>query len=279
MLLIRLKLIILKVINKMDNEMDLIMSAAVNNEKISDAKTAVDKVTDYIKHKIIYKELKPNDKIPTESELSEILDVSRSSVREALKILAATNIIQIRRGDGTYISEPENISFSQSLLFKIILNNMQLKELVEFREQMEVAVIKLAITYATKEDIEGLKNICNSFLECIETNPDDYKMIHELDLRFHKALAASTKNKLMAEIYLFAFEIFSPMILENYAMGQVKGEDKETTVKNHKILIEALEKKDLYTGIYGIQMSLKLWMKWINNRDSENISSKEDHTF
>ncbi|MEH6986183.1 FCD domain-containing protein, partial [Priestia megaterium] len=106
-----------------------------------------------------------------------------------------------------------------------------------------------------------------------------YKMIHELDLRFHKALAASTKNKLMAEIYLFAFEIFSPMILENYAMGQVKGEDKETTVKNHKILIEALEKKDLYTGIYGIQMSLKLWMKWINNRDSDNISSKEDHTF
>ncbi|MEH7366846.1 FadR family transcriptional regulator, partial [Priestia megaterium] len=59
----------------------------------------------------------------------------------------------------------------------------------------------------------------------------------------------------------------------------VKGEDKETTVKNHKILIEALEKKDLYTGIYGIQMSLKLWMKWINNRDSDNISSKEDHTF
>lgn len=263
----------LKVNNKMDNEMDLIMSAAVNSEKISDTKTAVNKVTDYIKHKIIYKELKPNDRIPTESELSEILNVSRSSVREALKILEAINIIQIRRGAGTYISEPEDISFSQSLLFKMILNNMQLKELVEFREQIEVAVVKLAITYATEEDIQGLKNIYNSFLECIETNPDDYKMIHELDLRFHKALAASTKNKLMAEIYLFAFEIFSPLILENYAIGQVKGEDKETTVENHRILIEALEKKDLYTGIYGIEMSLRLWRKWINNRDSDNTSS------
>ncbi|MBU8685565.1 FadR/GntR family transcriptional regulator [Bacillus haynesii] len=263
----------------MGNEMDLIMSAAVNSEKISDTKTAVNKVTDYIKHKIIYKELKPNDKIPTESELSEILNVSRSSVREALKILGAINIIQIRRGDGTYISEPEDISFSQSLLFKMILNNMQLKELVEFREQIEVAIVKLAITYATKEDIQGLKNIHNSFLECIETNPDDYKMIHELDLRFHKALATSTKNKLMAEIYLFAFEIFSPMILENYAIGQIKGDDKETTVENHRILIEALEKKDLYTGIYGIQMSLKLWMKWINNRDSDITSSKKNDTF
>jgi GntR family transcriptional regulator, transcriptional repressor for pyruvate dehydrogenase complex len=257
----------------MDNEMDLIMSAAVHSEKVPETKTAVNKVTEYIKNKIIYKELKPNDKIPTESELSEILNVSRSSVREALKILEAINIIQIRRGDGTYISEPENITFSQSLLFKMILNNMQIKELVDFREQIEVAVVKLAISYATEEDIQGLKNIYNSFLDCIENNPDDYKMIHELDLRFHKALAASTKNKLMAEIYLFAFEIFSPMILENYAIGQIKGDDKETTVENHRILIEALENKDLYTGIYGIEMSLKLWMKWINNRDSDNTSS------
>jgi GntR family transcriptional regulator, transcriptional repressor for pyruvate dehydrogenase complex len=263
----------------MGNGMDLIMSAAVNSEKISDTKTAVNKVTDYIKHKIIYKELKPNDKIPTESELSEILDVSRSSVREALKILEAINIIQIRRGDGTYISEPEDISFSQSLLFKMILNNMQLEELVEFREQIEVAIVKLAITHATEEDIQGLKNIYNSFLECIETDPDDYKRIHELDLKFHKGLAASTKNKLMAEIYLFAFEIFSPLILENYVIGQVKSEDKETTVENHRLLIEALEKKDLYTGIYGIKMSLGLWRKWINNRDSDNPSSQKNPIF
>lgn len=254
----------------MNNKMDLIMSAAVNKSKLSETKTAVNKVTDYIKHQIISKELKPNDKIPTESVLSEILDVSRSSVREALKILEAINIIQIRRGDGTYISEAEDISFSQSLLFKIILNNIQLKELVEFREQIEVAVVKLAITHATNEDIDVLKSIYNSFLNSVETHPEDYKVIHELDLKFHKALAESTKNKLMAELYLFAFEIFSPMILENYANGQVKGDDKETTVENHRILIEALEKKDLYTGIYGIQMSLKLWMKWIRNRDLVN---------
>lgn len=263
----------------MGNGMDLIMSAAVNGEKISDTKTAVDKVTDYIKYKIIHKELKPNDRIPTESELSEILDVSRSSVREALKILEAINIIQIRRGDGTYISEPEDISFSQSLLFKMILNNMQLEEMVEFREQIEVAIVKLAITHATEEDIQNLKNIYNSFLECVETDPDDYKLLHELDLRFHKALAASTKNKLMAEIYLFAFEIFSPLILENYAIGQVKSDDKEKTVENHRLLIEALEKKDLYTGIYGIKMSLGLWRKWITNKDSDNPPNQKNPLF
>ncbi|WP_342048355.1 FadR/GntR family transcriptional regulator [Bacillus sp. OTU530] len=252
--------------------MDIIMSAAVNSEKIPTHKTAVDKVTEYIKTKIIHKELKPNDKIPTETELSEILNVSRSSVREALKILEATTIIQIRRGDGTYISEPEDISFSQSLLFKIILNNTEFRELVDFREQIEVAVIKLAITYATKEDIEVLRNTYNDFLDCIENNPDDYKRLHELDLNFHKTLAALTKNKLMAELYLFSFEIFSPMILENYARGQIKSEDREETVETHRIIIEALEKRDLYAGIYGVGMSLKLWVKWINLQENKKIS-------
>ncbi|AGK52064.1 FadR/GntR family transcriptional regulator [Bacillus sp. 1NLA3E] len=257
--------------------MDLIMSAAVNKEKTLTQKTAVEKVTEYIKTKIIYKELKPNDKIPTETELCELLNVSRSSVREALKVLEAINIIQIRRGDGTYISEPEDISITQSLLFKMILTNMQLKELVDFREQMEVAVLKLAIANATKEDIKILSKNQEAFLECIEKNPDDYETLHTLDLNFHKTLAASTKNKLMEEIYLFSLEIFSPMILENYALGQIKGEDKIPTGDNHRILIEAIENRDFYAGIYGVKLALNIWKKWVNKKENiEGDNAKEE---
>ncbi|WP_335574590.1 FadR/GntR family transcriptional regulator [Neobacillus vireti] len=256
----------------MNDEMDLLTSAAVKSEISLDNKTAVNKVTDYIKNKIILKELKPNDKIPTEIELSEILNVGRSSVREALKILEAINIIQIRRGDGTYISEPEDISISQSLLFKMILNNMQLKELVDFREQIEIAVVKLAISYATQEDIEVLRKNYQDFLECIENNPEDYERLHTLDSEFHKALAASTKNRLMQEIYLFSFEIFSPMILENYASGQIESEDKEPTSENHRIIIEAIENKDFYLGIHGVKIALNLWKKWINKNENNKMS-------
>ena len=75
-------------------------------QTIEHSKTSVRIVSDYIKSQIIQKELRIGDKIPTEVELSRLLSVGRGSVREAVKLLEAFHVLEIRRGDGTYIANP-----------------------------------------------------------------------------------------------------------------------------------------------------------------------------
>jgi DNA-binding FadR family transcriptional regulator len=229
--------------------------------------SAVTKVTDYIKQKILLKELYSGDKIPAENDLCQILNVGRGSVREAMKILAGINLIRIQRGSGTYISRPEEISFSEALLFKMALKNFNLAKLAEFREQMETSVIKLCISHASAEEIAQMRKNCENFQAAIENSPDDYELLYKLDSQFHYLLANATKNELIEEIYLFVFNIFAVLIKENYRIGQVR-EDALITIESHYSALEAIEKKDLYKGAYAVQLTLKIWQKWIEKRTS-----------
>ncbi len=240
---------------------------------MAESKSAVTKVTDYIKDKIIFKKLKVGDKIPSEAELCAILDVGRGSVREAVKVLESIDILNVRRGDGTYISDPENISFTESLLFKMILLNVDLSELVVFREQIEIAVMHLAIVNVTPETFSALKACNDEFTLIIREDPDNHEMLHALDEKFHRLLGACMQNKLMEEIYRLAFEMFSPTILENYMVGQVDM-DRDLTIENHRLIVEAIEKRDVYTGIHAIKVSTKLWKKWAE-KNQYKMNGKE----
>jgi DNA-binding FadR family transcriptional regulator len=81
------------------------------------------------------------------------------------------------------------------------------------------------------------------------------------------------QNKLMEEIYRLAFEMFSPTILENYMVGQVDM-DRDLTIENHRLIVEAIEKRDVYTGIHAIKVSTKLWKKWAE-KNQYKMNGKE----
>lgn len=232
--------------------------------------TTVNKVTDYIKRKIIYRELMPGDKIPTETELCQLLNVSRGSVREAMKLLEAINLIHIQRGSGTYISRPEAISFSESFMFKMLLNNVAIDDMLKFREQIEIAIVNLAVINATQEDIDALKENIAEFSNCVNRTPDDFAELHRIDMSFHEIFGASAKNKMMEEIYMLALTIFSPTIFDNYALGQVCGTDADLTLASHNTLIEALEKRSIHLGIHGVCQMLMIWKRW-NEKHAEPV--------
>jgi GntR family transcriptional repressor for pyruvate dehydrogenase complex len=192
--------------------------------------------------------------------------VGRGSVREALKILEATHLIQIRRGDGTYISNPDDISFANALLFKMILTNTSMDEMVEFREQIEISAVHLAVAHVQPEDLLLLKENISLFTACIENSPSDYAQLHKLDMGFHRLFAACMKNKLMEEIYLLAMDIFSPTILNNFETGQVLGADAQTTLISHKTIVQALETRDIHLGVHGVWQMLDIWKRWANKK-------------
>ena len=114
--------------------------------------SAVDIVVNNIKKLILDKELKPGDKLPTETELASALEVSRGSVREAMKILSAFGIIEVKVGSGTYISNRMSNKMADSFIFSFIAANPDINQFVEFRKVMENDIMERIFALSGKGD-------------------------------------------------------------------------------------------------------------------------------
>ena len=95
--------------------------------------STVDIVVNNIKKLLIERKLKPGDRLPNEVEISEAMNVSRGSVREALRILTAFGLVESRVGTGTYICQKPGRTLADSLLFSFFVNNPNIGKLYEFR--------------------------------------------------------------------------------------------------------------------------------------------------
>lgn len=234
--------------------------------------TAVEKVMHYAKSKIINGEWKSGYRLPVEADLCEEIGISRTGLREALKILEASNIVEIKRGNGSYIADPEKITFLGPLLFKIILGGLNTEDFYEFRESIEMAVIQLAISNAKEDDIRRLEK-CNSGFEVllVKERPEANE-IFLIDAEFHEALGSAVHNSVMKDIYLFTFQLFAPLIQRNYE----KGQDILSALDTHKAILSAIKNKNHILAGYAVHLSVGVWRNWIEKGElikaySENL--------
>lgn len=100
--------------------------------------SSADYVIAILKDALIAKRIAPGDKLPSETELARRFSVSRSSIREAIKILSAFGVVESKRGDGTYVAKEANDTFVfKPLLFSFILTQPDFRELQELRFMLE----------------------------------------------------------------------------------------------------------------------------------------------
>ena len=111
--------------------------------------TVVENVLHQIRNAISSGRFRSGDRLPSEFELMEELNVSRNSLREAMKILSAIGIVEIRRGDGTYICKEIKPSFIDSVAYSVLLESSSAEELIEFRQTLDEDVLHLAVRKAT----------------------------------------------------------------------------------------------------------------------------------
>lgn len=213
----------------------------------SERKSAVDTVVDTIKTLLINKKLKPGDILPNENALSQSLRISRGSIREAMKVLSAFGIIDIKRGDGTYISTSANARIFDPLLFNLIVAGGDPRELIELRYLFEVGIVELIIKNASDEDLKCLKEQYKDLEKKINSGLADVKVLSESDLNFHYAMAAITRNKLVENIYRFIAEIFAPTMHGDYALDP------------HRMILDSLMKKDLSAAILAVKKHTEVW--------------------
>jgi GntR family transcriptional repressor for pyruvate dehydrogenase complex len=155
-----------------------------------------EQIAEQIEQRILSGELHQGDRLPTERELAEQFQASRTAVREAMKILAQRGLIEMRPGRGTIVIDGAHQALQNSIGLVLKLNLREVggsENLVEVREILETQIAALATTRATEQDIAAMQEAIRQMDENIE-NADAFI---DADNRFHEALALATHNTLI----------------------------------------------------------------------------------
>lgn len=169
---------------------------SVNKLKPIKKRKLYEDIVDQIKSLVEKGGLKSGDQLPPERELSEIFQVSRNSVREALRTLEENQILRSRPGDGTYVIGEDETLIIESLARAIHHEKKKLSEIFQFRRLIEPQIASLAARNASAQEIKELERIVQEQGRAVK----DAKKSVELDNAFHLSLARASKNTILLRI-------------------------------------------------------------------------------
>ncbi len=206
--------------------------------------SAVKQVFDNIINEIIEGQLRPGDRLPTESELSEKYHIGRNSVREAIKQLQAFGILYIRRADGTFVSQNYNQKMLDPLLYSLILQDHDWRYFVQLRSAMEIGVIYLAIDSDRREETVGrLEELIHSMeIEVSRSRPSVDRLL-DLDLAFHEAISAAVTNPMVDSVTNYIARLTVPS-RKATTRKWLKDKKENRFVELHRQIADVLKTKD-----------------------------------
>ena len=190
-----------------------------------------------IKDMIISGKLSAGDRLPPEKELSEKLGLSRSSLREAVKALEIIRVLDVRRGDGTYVTSLEPQLLSEAMTFIVDLHqDKSILDIFAVRRILEPAAAAIAATRITPEQITALRATME--------NIDDETSVESLvdhDLVFHELITAAADNSYLASVLN---ALSSSTVRARIWRGLTQEKAVDRTLAEHTAIIEALERGD-----------------------------------
>lgn len=227
-------------------------------KKESVVQSVINQLTDAIRNG----DLKPGDKIPPEPELADSLGVARSSVREAIKILAYLGVLESKRSEGTFVCNGYKESMIDPMIYGIILNQDSFDNLMELREMTEAGMMKLAIDHHDEAELNELEELLEEMKEAINSE-DPVNRFFDVDNRFHDKIAEMGKNPMADKVnrvvrtltYAIRFRTVSEMI---------NGGKTEELINAHRLLLDAIregDKHNLSTKVRGSYFEEELSVK------------------
>jgi|UniRef100_A0A7C3DR06 GntR family transcriptional repressor for pyruvate dehydrogenase complex len=177
---------------------------------------------------------RPGDQLPGERDLASRFGVSRSSVREALRILELHGWVEIRQGDGTRVASPSE-SFGRRLRSRLHQEDF-IVELFEVRRILEPAVAALA---AERSHPQGVARLEELLAQQQAAKGDLYRFV-ELDMFFHKTLADMSRNAVLSEIV----SLLEVELRQIRLVSTAKRYRPEVTLSEHLRILEAIRASD-----------------------------------
>jgi len=172
------------------------------------------------------------ERLPTEPELSAELGISRNTVREAMRVLAFSGLIEIRQGDGSYLR-----SMTDPLGAMRALSHCTLAQAQETRQILEVEAIGLAAQRRTEQDLQGLHQALRTSAALYHGDLEAY--IHA-DLVFHTRLVDAAHNPALSELYQYFSAVIGAQLRQTLSVSP----RRQAVFDLHSALLEAVEQQD-----------------------------------
>lgn len=206
---------------------------AVSSSRMSEA------IVEQIRALIRADQLRPGDRLPSERDLCERMKVSRVTVREALRVLEAGGLLEIRVGarGGAFVTAPSSDRLGANLADLLKLSPLTSSEVTEARQIVELGIVPVVVERATDEDIAELRDMTREHLAALKRG--EYTMA--LSAEFHVRVAACTHN---AAIEMLVRSFHGPLLMslrEAQTASPLMGHRGTT---EHRDYVEAIAARD-----------------------------------
>jgi GntR family transcriptional repressor for pyruvate dehydrogenase complex len=220
-----------------------------------------EQVVEQIKGMIANGTLKKGDKLPSERDLVEQLQVSRTSIREALRAMEIIGLIECRQGGGNYVRESFENNLFEPLSVMFMLEKRDPSEIIELRKIIEVENAALAAKRITDEELEELGVIIEDL-----KNSENEEIAVKADKKFHYAVARASKNTLI----LAVLNAVSSLI-DDYIKGartKILSEESNRVLlsEQHEKVYLALKKHDAEAAVKAMNKHLDFANDYMSGR-------------
>lgn len=223
-------------------------------------KTMVDKIVENITNAIINGEIKPGDKLPTETELCESMGVGRNTLREAIKILEAYGVVHIKRAEGTFVNKSYDSKMLYPILYGIILQQDSSKQVIELRKVIEVGILQVASMKLTEEKLEKLEIALKELEDVVYSKNVSAERVFKADVNCHCSIVGITENVMLKGICEYVDQITkSSRILAIEEILELN--EVEEFLDLHRNIVGLLIKKNAEKIPYVVEEHYRYWQK------------------
>ena len=193
-----------------------------------------------IRDYIIDQGLSPGDRLPTESKLTEILQVGRSSIREAVKSLEITGVIETKAGEGMFVRSFNCDSVLENLPYNMLFDRDNLEDILDIRMSLELYHIEKALLGMSEKNLNNLKLALEEMNRAVKKQ--NRYMFIKADKKFHSLLYVPIKNNILIKI----LEIFWDLLAKAGDFNKLTDPNLTLSYKRHFNIYKAIESKDCY---------------------------------
>jgi GntR family transcriptional repressor for pyruvate dehydrogenase complex len=197
-------------------------------------------------------ELQPGDLLPSEATLAERLGISRLTVREATRALAARGYVELHKGRRPKVLAPSGSQVGDFFRAAVRRDPSALLELLEVRRALEVHIAALAATRAPRSALAAMDEAVGQ----MERDPLDQDAFHAADIHFHEALAAATGNSMLTQLIE---QLAEPLLLSrrrSYEGHKRSGEGFGPVIEAHRAILRAVHNRDATAAANAMRQHL-----------------------
>ena len=222
-------------------------------------------IVDVITNALLNGDLKPGDRLPTETELAQRLGVGRNSVREAVKMLSSLGAVEIRRGSGTFVTQSMSPAVLTPLVLSLVVEQGSAREWVEMRIALDTAAVEMMLRHNPDADLRLLEDANERLLAELNRAEHEPHQFRDLDLAFHEILLDLSGNRLLVKVGKAIYRLFFATIERSVEA------DPMLAWRNHGLVLEAIRRRDMALVRERIRESLWFWIETLEKHARASV--------